>query len=370
MRMRKRTCRLNVEVLEDRCTPSTFAAFDLANPDSGPFPNDRFTVPDPSELTGLRVNLPLPDPATQPSGYADTQVLNTLDGFNLQPRLSISFDGPIDVKSVNSNDVFVIRLGDTQNPQDRGGQVVGINQVVWDPATSTLHVESDQLLDQHTRYALILTDGLRDAEGQAVQASADFERFRHDLNFGQADDPGLEAYRKELIGALATASQDSIPDKHVITASVFTTQSATAILEKMRDQIHAATPAPADFLLGPNGERTVFNLNNVAGITWNQQTRVAGPLNPVPVNVNLLRFIPGTVGQVAFGKYDSPNYETVEKFIPPVGTRTGTPVVQGVNEVYFNLYLPSGPRPAGGWPVAIFGHGIQQDKQSGTPGIS
>ena len=106
MRTRTRTCRLNVEILEDRCTPSTFAAFDLANPDSGPFPNDRFTVPDPSELTGLRVNLPLPDAATRPSDYADISVINTLDGFNLQPRLSISFDGPIDVKSVNSNDVF------------------------------------------------------------------------------------------------------------------------------------------------------------------------------------------------------------------------------------------------------------------------
>ena len=112
----------------------------------------------------------------------------------------------------------------------------------------------------------------------------------------------------------------------------------------------------------------VFNLADVAGITWNQQTRVAGPLNPVPVNVNLLRFIPGAVGQVAFGKYVSPDYETAEKFIPPVGTRTGTPVVQGVNEVFFNLYLPSGPRPAGGWPVAIFGHGIGGSKQGGARG--
>jgi hypothetical protein len=100
----------------------------------------------------------------------------------------------------------------------------------------------------------------------------------------------------------------------------------------------------------------VFSLNDVSGITWNQQTRVAGPLNAVPVNVNLLRFIPGTVGQIAFGKYDSPNYETAEQFIPPVGSQTGTPAVQGVNEVYFDLYLPSEPRPASGWPVAIFGH--------------
>src|SRR5262249_979331 len=157
-------------------------------------------------------------------------------------------------------------------------------------------------------------------------------------------------------------------ERDIVTAAAFTTLSATAVLEKMRDQIHAATPAPADFLLGPSGERTVFNLNDVSGITWNQQTRVAGPLNPVPVDVNLLRLIPGTVDQIASAKYASQDYETAEKFIPAVGTRTGTPVVQGVNEVFFNLYLPSGPRPVGGWPVAIFGHGSGGSKQGRGPG--
>jgi hypothetical protein len=368
MRTRTRTCRLHLEILEDRCVPSTFAAFDLDRPDRGPFPSDRFTVADASQLTHRRINLPLPDASTRPSDYADVSVINTLDGFNLQPRLSVPFSGPIDVTTVNSTTVFLVKLGDTTSPEDSGGEIVGINQTVWDVATNTLHVESDQLLDQHTRYALIVTRGVKDTDGKPIEPSEDFERFRHDLNFGQADDPALKEYRKDLLSALEAARQASVSEADVVTASVFTTQSATAILEKIRDQLHAATPAPADFLLGPSGERTVFDLGDVAGITWNQQTRVAGPLNPVAVNVSLLRFIPGTVGQVAFGKYVSPDYETAEKFIPPVGTQTGTPVVQGVNEVFFNLYLPSGPRPAGGWPVAIFGHGVGGSKQGGGGG--
>src|SRR5262245_5258195 len=77
------------ELLEDRCLLSTFAAFDLDNPDRGPFPSDRFTVADASQLTNRRVDLPLPDRATRPSDYDDVAVINTLDGFNLQPRLSI-----------------------------------------------------------------------------------------------------------------------------------------------------------------------------------------------------------------------------------------------------------------------------------------
>ena len=206
MRTRNRTCRLHVEILEDRCMPSTFAAFDLDNPDSGPFPSDRFTVADASQLTGRRVNLPLPDAATRPSDYADVSVINTLDGFNLQPRLSIPFSGPIDVTTVNSNTVFLVKLGDTTSPEDTGGQIVGINQTVWDVATNTLHVESDELLDQHTRYALIVTRGVQDADGQPVEPSEDFARFRHDLNFGQTDDPALKEYRKDLLDALEAAA--------------------------------------------------------------------------------------------------------------------------------------------------------------------
>src|SRR5215472_49838 len=130
---------------------------------------------------------------------------------------------------------------------------------------------------------------------------------------------------------MGAARRDGVLDRHVITASVFTTQSATAILEKIRDQIHAATPAPADFLLGPGRARTVFALDQVTGITWNQQTRVEGPLNPVPLNreLGLLNIIPGAVGQIAYGKYVSPDYLVHPlQVVPPVGTRTGNPVVQ------------------------------------------
>src|SRR3954447_18551146 len=169
MRTRNRTRRLHVELLEDRRLLSTLAAFDLSAPNNGPFPSDRFTVADSSQLTGRRVDLPLPDRVTRPSDYDDVSVLNTLDGFNLQPRLSVAFSGPIDITTVNSNTVFLIKLGDPTAPQEGGGQVVGINQTVWDVAANTLHVESDELLDQHTRYALLVTRGVHDAAGQPVE---------------------------------------------------------------------------------------------------------------------------------------------------------------------------------------------------------
>ena len=54
-----------------------------------------------------------------------------------------------------------------------------------------------------------------------------------------------------------------IPRGQIVAATVFTTQSVTATLEKIRDQIKAATPQAADFNLGPGGTRTVFPLSGV-----------------------------------------------------------------------------------------------------------
>jgi hypothetical protein len=70
-----------------------------------------------------------------------------------------------------------------------------------------------------------------------------------------------------------------------------------------------------------------------------------------------LNAIPGAVGTIAFGRYTAPNDQTPAGVIPAVATRTGTPAVQGTNEIYFNLFLPSGPEPPAGWPVVIAGPG-------------
>src|SRR5207244_1762431 len=78
--------------------------------------------------------------------------------------------------------------------------------------------------------------------------------------------------------------------------------------------------------------------------------------------------VPGAVGQIAFGNFKSPDYETAAKYIPATGTRSGTPGAQGGNTIQFELFLPAGTKPAGGWPVAIFGHGFT-DSMYGSPWI-
>src|SRR5436309_9176599 len=113
------------------------------------------------------MNYPLPDIAARPTDCDDLAMVNTLDGWGLQPRISIPFTGEIDPKTLNSDTVFLIDL--------LGGARIGINQLIWDPATLTLHAESDEVLDQHHRYAVIVTDGVRDTSGKVVKAMSDFE---------------------------------------------------------------------------------------------------------------------------------------------------------------------------------------------------
>jgi hypothetical protein len=313
-----------------------------------PFPSDVYTVPDPSHLTGLRVNLPSPNCASHPSDCADNTVLNTLDGFNLQPRISIAFTDAIDPASVSSANVYLVSLGSTTDGTG-AGKVVGINQAVWEPAANTLHVESDAQLDQHTRYVLIVTRGIRDAAGNPLAKTT----FQHDLNFGQTKDPALKAYRHALLGALDALGLD--PDT-LAGVSIFTTQSATAVLQKIRAQIKAQTPAPAVM-------HGTFPRATVTSVVWSRQI---GTSTFVAPSFNLSLLNPTMVGAIAFGQFQSPDYETPLKFIPAVGTRTGVPAVLGTNTIQFNLILPVSAAPPGGYPVVIFGHGFTDSKQ-GAP---
>jgi len=322
---------------------SGFGAAGLVTPGQ-PFPTNLLTKPDAGQLTGLRVDLPRPDCATRPSDCADVDLLNTLDGFNVEPRISIPFSGPIDPRTVSSDTVFFA---------DAGGDRTGVNRVVWEQSTNTLHAQPDVALHQDTTYVLVVTDGVKAAAGGELDASA----FRSDLNLGQTKDERMKAYRKALLDALGWSG---VAPGHIVDASVFTTQSVTAISEKIRDQIATSSPAPATFAIGANGEHAVFPVATMGTVTTRLQTTTAPDFDTSSGSfAGFLR----DVGTIALGRFRSPDYETADSLIPSYPTKTGVPVVQSWNDLYFTLYLPPGPQPAGGWPVAIFGHGLPASKE-------
>src|SRR5437773_2031417 len=95
---------------------------------------------------------------------------------------------------------------------------------VRDPATNTLHAESDELLDQHTRYALVVTRDVRDAAGGRIEGS----RGRHG---GDDEDFDFEEFGDQ--------------DLRIAALSIFTTQSVTSTLEKIRASIKHSHRPPA-----------------------------------------------------------------------------------------------------------------------------
>jgi hypothetical protein len=316
-----------------------------------PFPSNLFTEVDLTQATLLRVDLPKPDCATRPSDCADIDVVNTLDGFNIQPRISIPFSGPIDVSTVSGDTVFLLGLDGR----------VGINQIVWEPATNTLHVESDEQLKARSPYLLIVTRGVHGADGEPLDRAA----FWRDALFGRPADAAAKRYRAQLGLALAGAGIAGVRPSQIAAASLFTTQSIAAISQKIRAQIRASSSAAPNFNLGTAGERTVFPLASITSIDSRRQTGTSTFVT-TPLPLAALQVFPGSVGSLAFGSYSSPDYETAAKFIPPYGTRTGTPVPQSTAEVGFTLFVPAGTAPAGGWPIAIFGHGFT-DSKNGAP---
>ena len=327
--------------------------YDLSDPAGSPFPSDRFTVADASQNTGRRVELPLPNCATRPSDCADIKVLNTLDGFSTQPRITLPFNGDIDPRTVNSNTIFLMNLGDTVNGMG-AGQKVGINQVVWDPASKTLAFESDELLNQHSRYVLIVTDGVRDASGKKLK-SIDMDNDDSDQRRETSE------YRRELRDALRSRIPANLK---VAAATLFSTQSISADLYKIMQSVRSAKPG-ANFMIGNGGAaRAVFPVAGTS-IAFKRQTSVAG-FTTSQLPMAALQAVPGAVEKIAYGTFDSPSYLNDAKYIPATPTRTGHPVPLRNEKLVFQLFLPSGPKPAGGYPVAIFGHGFT-DSMYGAP---
>jgi hypothetical protein len=313
-----------------------------------PFPSNLSTTTDLTQLTGLRVDLPKPDCTFQVSDCQDIDVLNSLDGFNVDARVSIPFSGPIDLGTVTPNTIFLVDSSGTRHPLDR---------LVWTAATNTLHGNPQTYLDQDTSYLLIVTDGVKAADGSDLSEND----FRHDLNFGQTHDLDTKAYRAALLGALHWSG---LPPSSIVDASLFTTQSITSLLEKVRGQIDASTPAPASFAIGTGGARAVFASSSITSVTTLRQIGTATFAPPATLPFSAVPIFPGAIGTTAYGRFTSPDYENAQKTIPAIATGLfSSPAPQGTNTLYFNLWLPSGTEPAGGWPVAIVGHGFTDSKQ-------
>ena len=264
------------------------------------FPSDRLTVADPAQLTGKRVNLPLPDCTARPSDCNDLRLLNELDGFDLDPRVAIGFGEPIDVAKVTPDTVHL--------QATKGGPRIGLARLVFSPARNELYGQPASQLAEGTEYRLVVTPAL---SGEGAETT-------------------------------------------------FTTLSATTQLRQMREQLDSGRAYEdagiADRRLRFDG---VFPAPAVAAI---QRFDDRGPAAGEPAGSAVPNTAVGGAGMYAFGSFESPSWLTKERVIPTTPTKDGAPKVTGKETVGLTMIVPSSAKPADGYPVAIFGPGITRSK--------
>jgi hypothetical protein len=260
------------------------------------FPSDRLTVHDSGQITGRRVALPMPDCATHPTDCNTVKLLNQLDGFDIDPQLALAFDQAVDATAVAA--ATTVRSG--------GGTAIGVDRVVYDATTHTVYAHPRAQLAPDTTYTL---------------------RLRGDRHAG-------------------------IPDA----TTRFTTESATIGLLRMRLQLDTGL-AYAFAGIAPHARGLQIDANVPAAgttLSYTADLGTAGGLQTFPVpNTS------GTgAGRYVFGSFLAPNWLNADSVIPQTPTRGFGPLVRGQTRLPFVLIVPAGTAPAGGWPVAIFGHGF------------
>jgi pimeloyl-ACP methyl ester carboxylesterase len=336
--------------------PSLFAStavlFDPATPQTGPFPTDYLTVPDATQKTGLRLNLPLPPCDTQYTSCQEVGLLEQVDGFSTRARAQVRFSAPIDPTTLQGN-MFYVALNNIEADEpgvNKTGDTIAADELIYDPSTNTAYAKPATPLDQHRRYAFIVTDGVKDASGAPVTRDAAFSACLQSSIL----------YCQMLSGAVTGIP---VSMRTVVAASVFTTMSATAWLEHARDNLESIPPLTA---MLPNG---TFQVSNLTGITLHEQTGsiptafsdISLPLNPLLL---------AGLGSVSIGSFQSPDFLDTDGTIAPSPTNPSLAIPAAMNRVYFNALLPASQKPAAGYPVVIFGHGLGDSRFGGPTAVA
>jgi len=282
-----------------------------STPETAVVPNDRFTVPDGRQLTRRRVALPLPANCSDAnSSVCDgIKLLNTLDGFDLQPRFFIPFSGAIDVRTVVPTTVYV------EGPDGPDGRV-GLQQLTLDPVSHVLAATTRAQLREQTAYTLVISRSVRDTSGRPLAKGL---RVPFGTMSGTTE---LDRLRKALDNNSAY-SQAGIASR----AASFTQGSQTTVFP------------PTD-----------------AELISRQDQKSADPKKPL-VSSQVPNLAVAGVGCYAFGSIESPQFASSDSTIPP--TPSGrTPQALGKARIGFAMIVPAGKAPDGGWPVAVYGPGF------------
>lgn len=321
---------------------------DPSKPDVGPFPTDYLTAPATNTKTARMVRMPMPaDCNAQPNACQEAWLLQNFDGFNPQARARVRFSGRINENTIKDGIYLVARenLASGEPGIHKMGDIIRLNQIVYDPVTNTAYGKPDTAMDQHRRYLLVVTTAVKDAAGDAVEPDAGFT--------------ACSSAADEYCSALTAAIRATSTAAPIAGGSLYSTMSATAWLEKARD---ALPNTPPELVIPPSAN--FLKPTDVRTMIFHQETGV-DRFADFDFPISLLQNI---VSGIGFGAYTSPSYLGPDRTIAPQASAEDLPPAPSAETIHFQTFLPGGPKPANGFPVVIMGPGLG-DTRFGGPSV-
>lgn len=347
------------------------------------------TVPFPTDLLrlgskDLTLNIPIAT-GTPPAQAAVYNALNSLDGFSTTAPWSTTFAGPLTPSSVQGGKT--VHLFEVKTDPSTGA-VTGVVRELASPqeyvatlasnaaSGATLAIVPTRPLKQLTSYMAVLTNGITDAGGTPTRQSLiyGFAKRTSPLCVGgkstfpplaDAQACALEPLRQltnlqeaAANGAGVSASSITLSWTATTQATTVTMQTLTGLVDAAPNQNIAVAPIGktlADIIPGQPPIADVY----VGALTVPYYLSAPTAANPVAPLTGYWTAPP--CGQVAsckaLGLDPTSTHVTVANPLPVSTSNQTVPVI---------MTLPNAnsgkTKPAAGWPVVIYQHGITSDR--------
>ena len=259
------------------------------------------------------------------------------DGFSPLAPIVIPLSHPIDPATAAAGvKLFVVTTGASATIT---ADTTHTFTASWDGDFRALLLQPDTPLEEQTEYGIVVTTELKDMAQQPTNRSPDFARYLHGT-----PSPEIQA----LVNGAGV-----LPD-HVSLAFTFRTQTITAGLVSIRDQIFSPTSLLGSSLLpqftNPDPQLVGLDAGYFVRGTANFKQNIQD-------NATLTTDLVPNIGAVATGTFDAYKFrdDPALPFNPAYvfGGQLGP-----TEHIQFRVTIPTGPMPAGGWPVLLYQHGL------------
>ncbi|HET8897448.1 MAG TPA: Ig-like domain-containing protein [Rhodanobacteraceae bacterium] len=345
-----------------------------------PFPNNLLF----SGTTDLTVNIPVADP----SNTGDPQVaINALDGFSTVAPWSTTFSAKVDPASLKPGDTVRVFEVTLTGP---GGAVTGVTRELASPAEyvvapvpsdadgKTIAIVPTKALKPMTSYMVVVTDGVKNATGTGATPSliytltkgaaplcVDGKSTNASLTDAQACQ--LEPVRQLVNAQEAAAATAGVVRENISLSWVATTESTTTVLQALSAKINAPNSPPASVQMAPTG-KTLGDLGlglapiadiYIGAMQLPYYLGVPSASNPTAALTGFWKAAPGAYVPPAnqFGLDPTSTNITAYNPFPVANATLGIPVIMTVPNA-----ASGKTRPATGWPIVIFQHGITRNR--------